>query len=122
MGAFTDTSLAAFLILVVAIGGAGATLTARAVARAWRPWWRAALWMVPLAAAVRFVQFALFSGGLLALRFYLIDLAILLVIAVLAHRLTRVRQMVERYGWLYRPAGPLGWRAGTIPARGDSAP
>jgi hypothetical protein len=122
MGAFTDTGLAAFLIIVVLIGGAGGTLTARAVARAWRPWWRAALWMVPLAAAVRFVQFALFQGDLAAVRFYLVDLAILLVVALIAHRRTRTRQMLTRYGWLYRPAGALGWRDLEDAARGDSAP
>ncbi|HVV94150.1 MAG TPA: hypothetical protein VHD15_12095 [Hyphomicrobiales bacterium] len=100
MGVLTDTGLAAFLIIVVLIGGAGATLTARAVARAWRPWWRAVLWMVPLAAAVRFVQFALFDGTLLAVRYYAVDLAILVAIAAIAHRATRRRQMRTQYGWL----------------------
>jgi hypothetical protein len=121
MDAVTDTGLAAFLVIVVAIGGTGATLTARAVARAWLPWWRVALWTVPLAAGVRGVECALSGASLAALRFYLIDLAILLVVALLAHRRARARQMVERYGWLYRPAGPFGWRAVPAAAR-DSAP
>jgi hypothetical protein len=120
MDAVTDTGLAAFLVIVVAIGGTGATLTARAVARAWMPWWRAALWTVPLAAGVRGVECALSGVSLAEWRFYLIDLAILLVIALLAHRRARARQMVERYGWLYRPAGPLGWREGPTAVR-DSA-
>jgi hypothetical protein len=121
MTALTDTNPAAFVIVVVLLGGAGAWLAARAVAGAWRPWWRAALWMVPLTAAVRFIQFALFQGTLLAGNYYLIDLAILVVIALFAHRRTRTRQMLARYGWLYRPAGPLGWRAASAGERDSAA-
>lgn len=103
MRAFTDTGLVAFLIIVVGLGGCGAWLAARAVARTWRPWWRAALWMLPLTAAVRFVQFALFQGDLAAPRYFLIDLAILVAVALVAHRRTRVHQMHTRYGWIDDP-------------------
>ena len=66
--------------------------------------------MIPLGMAVRFVHFALFNETLLQPRTYLIETAILIVVACLSFQRTRARQMVTQYYWLYEPNGPLGWR------------
>jgi hypothetical protein len=99
----------AFAVTLV-IGSVGAWLTGRAMARVWRPWWAAVLWMLPLAAAVRFFQAALFGGHMLAPEDAAVVLATLALVSALGHRRTRARQMASRYGWLYGAAGPLSWR------------
>jgi hypothetical protein len=63
-----------------------------------------------IAAAIRFLHYALFGGTLLSLPSYLIDFAVLAVIALIAHRVRRTRHMVEQYGWMFERAGPLTWR------------
>jgi len=62
---------------------------------------------------VRFIHFALFDGTLLSLRYYLVDLAFLVVIGFLAHRHTRAGQMTRQYRWLYERTGPLTFRRRT---------
>jgi hypothetical protein len=106
------------LIFMEIIGGAilllilfgPAFLAGRAIARRWNPWWHAALWMLPYAAALQFLHYALFHRDLLSLSGYLTMLAGAVVVAVLGHRLTRVRQMAAQYPWLYQTAGPFSWR------------
>lgn len=106
---FPDISITAFVV-TLALGAVGAWLTGRAFARVWRPWWVAALWVVPLAGAVRFFQVALFRGTWAAGEAAAVVLVVLVLAAAAGHRRTRAVQMVSRYGWLYRPAGLLGWR------------
>jgi hypothetical protein len=67
--------------------------------------------MAMLAAAVRFVQFALFEGTLLSPASYIADTAYLIVAGSLAWRMTRAAQMATQYYWLYERTGPLTWRA-----------
>lgn len=109
-----DWSLAAFLIsllvVTLAMGAGAAILTGRAVAQAWRPLWLALLAMVPLAAAVRFVDFVLFQTELQSAWLYLLDLAVLIPAAALGHRATRVGQMTRIYPWVVERAGVLSWR------------
>ncbi|HZP19260.1 MAG TPA: hypothetical protein VFB16_03550 [Bauldia sp.] len=100
-----------FLAITVLIGGAGAYMTGRAVALTWRSSAQLVAYIVALAAAVRFVHFALFQGTLLSIHYYLVDFVILIFLAFLGMRATRVRQMVGQYGWLYQNASPLAWRA-----------
>ena len=116
MGFIWEVSLSVFLFATVALGGGAAWLTGRAIASSWEPAWKAAAWMLPLAAAVRFIHFALFGGTLLSPHYYLVDLAVLVVLALAGHRRTRALQMRARYRWLYAAAGPFGWRA--APDRG----
>jgi hypothetical protein len=92
------------------IGGGAAWLSGRAIAATWRPLWHAVGAMLLLGAAVRFVHFALFEAELLSLVSYLADTAFLLVVGGLAWRVTRARQMVTQYPWLYARNGLLGWR------------
>jgi hypothetical protein len=66
--------------------------------------------MLLLACAVRFFHFALFEGTLLSLHYYVVDALVLIGISLLGYRLTRVRQMVTQYRWLYERSGPFFWR------------
>jgi hypothetical protein len=111
MGLIWEISLGEFVFVTLILGGGAAWLAGRSLARSWEPAWKAALWMLPLAAAVRFIHFALFSGSLLTLHYYLVDLAILVALALAGHRATLTGQMVRQYEWLYQRAGPFGWRA-----------
>lgn len=96
------------ILAVVLLGPA--FLAGRAVARGWRPWWHAALWMVPYAFALRFLRYALSGHDLLSVEGYLLALFAAIVVAVLGHRTTRTTQMVTQYPWLYERSSPLTWR------------
>lgn len=117
---FVEKSVWAFLIITVILGGGGAFLTGRAVAGAWRPFRLAALAMLPLAAAVRFLHWGLLldaalpawrdaQGSLLSLHYFLTDALVLIAAAGLGWRLERARQMTRQYPWLYRRTGPFTW-------------
>jgi hypothetical protein len=82
---------------------------------------QAVFYMVLLAAAIRFLHYALFGGTLLSFHYFLVDLAVLLVIALIGYRLTRVRQMVTQYHWLYRRRGPFAWRPVAVHEPGPEA-
>lgn len=99
-----------FLVLTVVIGGAGAFLSGRGLARSWKPFWRIFLYMALLAAAMRFFHYALFDGTLNSLYYYLVTYAILLIAALLGFRAMRTTQMVTQYRWLYERTSPLTWR------------
>jgi hypothetical protein len=108
-----ERSLGIFLLVTVALGGGAAWLTGRANALNWRPRWQLVLFMLILAAAVRFMHFALFDSTLLSLHYYLVDAAVCLVFGLLGFRVMRATQMVTRYGWLNMRSGPFGWRRRT---------
>jgi hypothetical protein len=105
-----ENSLGVFFLVSVLMGGGAALLAGRAIAATWRPWWHVALYMAILSLAVRFIHFALFGAKLLSLHYYLVDFAVCLGFGFLGFRLTRVRQMVSRYGWINERAGWFRWR------------
>src|SRR5262245_50084234 len=99
-----------FLLVTVVLGGSAAFMSGRAVAQTWRPYWHIPLYMVPLAASVRFFHYALFGEPLLSLQNYLIDFAVVLVAASLGFRLLSGNKMAQQFHWLFRRNGLLGWR------------
>jgi hypothetical protein len=105
-----EHSLGVFFLVSVLMGGSAAWLAGRAIASTWRLWWHLALYMLPLALAVRFIHFALFDSKFLSLHYYLVDYAVCLMFGMLGFRLRRVTQMVTRYGWINERAGLLRWR------------
>ncbi len=105
-----EHSVFPFLIITVILGGGAAWMSGRAIARGWKPGWRAALWMLPLGFAVRFIHFALGEGTLLSLHYLAVDTAVLIAFTLLSHRRTRSKQMVRQYPWRFVRAGWLGWR------------
>jgi hypothetical protein len=111
MSFLIEENIWVFLIMTVVIGGGAAFLAGRGLASKWRPLWMAVAYMIPMGLALRFFHYALFNGELLSLRFFITDTAVLVLAALLGYRLTRVRQMVSQYPWLYERSGPLSWRS-----------
>jgi len=92
------------------LGGGAAWLTGRAIAGTWRPFWHTMFYMLLLGAVARFFHFALFEATLLSFPSYVADTTFFVVLSALSWRLTRVRQMVTQYPWLYERSGPFSWR------------
>ncbi|MFC7051655.1 DUF6867 family protein [Hansschlegelia quercus] len=110
MGVIWEVSLGEFVFVTLILGGGAAWLAGRGVALSWDSMSKAAVWMLPLAAVVRFIHYALFSGNLLTLHFFIVDLVVLIAMAVAGWRVTRTSQMTRQYDWLYDRAGPFSWR------------
>lgn len=98
-----------FILVTVIMGGAAAWQTGRAVASTWKPRWQLGFYMLLLGAAVRFTHFALFEGTLLSLKYYLVDLIVVTIIAFAGWRFARAAQMTRQYEWLFEPAGTGSW-------------
>ncbi|HEX7776961.1 MAG TPA: hypothetical protein VF449_10590 [Parvibaculum sp.] len=96
--------------ITLILGGGCAWMTGRALALNWRSDWQIVVYGLLLGVADRFLVFALYQGELLSLSGYLIDGLLFILTGVAAFRLTRARQMVRQYPWLYESHGPLGWR------------
>ncbi len=90
-----------FLALTLIIGGAGAYVTGRAMALTWRGRWKAIAYMAPLAAAVRFLHYALFQEGTDPPQ-ALVCFGLLCVYAAIGYGLARRRQMQAQYPWMAR--------------------
>jgi protein-S-isoprenylcysteine O-methyltransferase Ste14 len=112
---YASENLLQVFFVTCLLGGGAAWATGRALADSWRPFGQAVVYLLLLAAAVRFAHFALFQGKLFSLSSYLSDAAFLLAVGGLSWRLTRVRRMVAQYRWLYERAGLLGWRERPTP-------
>ena len=103
-------STVSFLLLTLAAGGGAAWRTGEAVAERWGPVWPVAAYTLAIAAAVRFLHYALFDAELLSLRSYLVDALILIPVALLAHRVRRTRHITNQYPWAFERTSPLTWR------------
>lgn len=110
MTLLSDDGAWVFLVLTVIIGGGGAFLSGRGLARGWKPFWRVFVYTALLAAAVRFFHYALFGTDLLSPYYYLVTFTLLLAAAVFGFRYMRTTQMVTQYRWLYERTSPLTWR------------
>ena len=108
---YEENSILVFIFVTLILGGAGAWMTGRACAHTWRPYLPVVVYLVILSFGVRFIHFSMFGGTLLSVHYWLIDLAVLLVIGTFAYRFTLAGQMVSQYYWLYEKSGPLSWRA-----------
>ena len=107
---YEEPSFWLFGLVTVLMGGWAAWMTGRAMALTWKPYWQLILYLLILAAFVRFIHFALFGGTLLTLHYYLVDAVVVLLIGSLGFRYRRARQMTTQYRWLYERTGPFGWR------------
>jgi hypothetical protein len=106
---FGDTLFNVVLFNVVLVGPASFA-AGHAVAIAWRRWNRIVFYTGLLSAGLRFLDYALASGELWSLGGFALGWAAQLAIAAFSFRLTRTRQMVRQYPWLYRRKGLLGWQ------------
>lgn len=106
---YEEDSLGIFILVSVAMGGGAAWLSGRAIAGTWRPLWMVLPYTLALAAAVRFLHFALFGGTFVSLHYYLVDFTVCLILMLAGFRATRTGQMARQYGWLYRRTGLFRW-------------
>jgi hypothetical protein len=97
-----EVTFSEFLLVTVVLAGGAAYMTGRALAGVWQGTREIVIYMVLLAAATRFIHFALFKGTLLSLHYYVVDLIVLLIAAAIGFTLTRRRQMERQYGFLKR--------------------
>ena len=110
MSLYSNESIFQVLFVTLVLGGGCALLAGRAIAQTWRSIGIAAIAMIPMGLAVRFIHFALFNETLLQPQTYIVETAILIAVSCLSFQWTRAQQMVRQYYWLYEPNGPLGWR------------
>jgi len=97
------------LFISCLLGGGAAWMTGRACALIWRPFFIAALYMLPLGGVVRYIHYVIFQASLTSLPAYLLDTSLLLIFCALGFRVTKVRLMVRQYGWLYKKTSPFTW-------------
>ncbi len=102
-------ALVPILLFNLALVGPASFATGHGVALTWRPWWQIVLYTGLLSATLRFLDYALAAGELLSVGGFFLGWLIQLAIAAFAWRLTRARQFVRQYPWLYRRKGLLGW-------------
>ena len=105
-----EFELAEFLGVTVLLFGGAAFLMGQALAETWRPLWQAVPYGLLLALGNHFIDAALFGGSWTSLAHYLLDAAVILTLAGLAHRATLARKMAAQYPWLYERRGLLSWR------------
>ncbi len=103
-------SFSVFIGLTVVIAGGAAIMTGRALADGWKPPWQVVLACVGLDLGNRFLAYALFEGELLSLSGFVVDLVVITALALLAHRVTAVRKMVNQYPWRYERASLFAFR------------
>ncbi|HLJ62483.1 MAG TPA: hypothetical protein VKT70_00130 [Stellaceae bacterium] len=101
---------APFLVVTLVLFGTGALLTGQVLASRWRPLWQIVPASLGLGLGDRFLLYALFGEALTSLARFVVAASIMLLYAFIAYRVTLARQMVRQYPWLYRAAGPFGWR------------
>ena len=118
MQQLVGNSWAVFVGVTCVLAGGAAWMTGQALALTWRPAWQAAAYALLLTLADRFLIFALFEGRLLSLAGFALDAAVLVAIALAAHRVTLAGQMVKQYPWLYERQGLLSWRRRSAAASG----
>jgi hypothetical protein len=90
--------------------GLAAVLTGRAMAETWRPPWQAMPTALALAAAERFLLYALFGAKLWSAGGFVAASLLLLTVIGASYYGARARKMVRQYPWLYERSGAFGWR------------
>lgn len=102
-------TLAMVLLFNLVVVGPASFAAGQGVAATWRPWRQVIGYTGLLSAGLRFFDYALANGELWSVGGFLLGWVVQFAIASFAFRLTRARQMVRQYPWLYRRKGLLGW-------------
>ncbi|VFU08898.1 DUF6867 family protein [Methylocella tundrae] len=112
--AFDNRSVLIFLGLSVILSGAASYSAGRALALRWRPIWHGAVAALLIAAAARFLHYALFGEPLVSLARYGLDFAAAFGFVLSGFKLTRRSQMKQQYGPIFaREDAPRGSPAST---------
>ena len=99
-----------FLLLTVVLGGMGALASGRAIAAGWKSFAIVPFYMIAFAAFLRFLNYALFDGELLSVSGYVVAFTLTILAAGYGYRSCRVEQVTRQYSWIFKKAGPLGWK------------
>ncbi len=105
-----ETHIGGTIVVTVIMMGFAAWATGRAIAATWRPYWQVIVYPLLLGFVDRGLNRAFAEGEMWSITGYLLDAAFLVLVAMLAHRLTRARRMTAQYPWIYERTGPLSWR------------
>ncbi len=103
-----DSGLIAFCVLT-GLGVLASIATGRSFAASWSPLWLIVPAMIVLAAAVHFLDYALFQENLLSAYYYGVTFLILLIFSALGYRSKRAAQMGSQYRWMFHSEG-MFWR------------
>lgn len=112
-GLFFETDTGARYVLrflVLMIGLWTAWRTGRAVAESWSGLPLVFAYTLLLGALMRFLHFSLFQGPFLNIGYYLLDVVLLFVMALIGFRVRRTGQMVDNYYWLYERSSAFSWK------------
>jgi hypothetical protein len=105
-----DGSLIGFFLLTVVMFGFGAMMMGRALAETWRPLWQNIAYGLLLGVANRLFHNFFLADDVLNLPSYIFQTAVLIIIALIAYRITLAQKMVAQYPWLYQRIGLFSWR------------
>ena len=103
-------SLGVFLGVTVVLMGVVGFITGQSHAECWRPIWKLGLYIMLLGLADRFLASMLFGANTFSVAGYVLDTAVIGLIAISGYRVTRVQKMVTQYPWLYERANLFEWR------------
>lgn len=117
MEGLLGASPGAFIGLTVVVFGGCGILTGQTLAEGWKPAWVAVAYALLLGLGDRFLQWGLAGGQLFSLWGFVLHTAVIFGFVMIAYRMAIARRMVSQYPWLYRAAGPFGWKE-RQPARG----
>jgi hypothetical protein len=106
-----DGGLLHFVLITVMIGGVMAWQAGRAIAGTWRGFAIVPIYMLLLAAGIRFLHYALVGEDLLDPQYYAVAFVIACVAAIYGYRSCRAEQMSTQYSWLFSRSGPVSWTA-----------
>ena len=96
-----------------------AFMMGQALAETWRPLWQNFFYGILLTAGDRALSYMLLHTDKLSMSDFLgsmfglgalIDATIIFAVALFAYRVTRARQMITQYPWLYEKTGVMTWR------------
>ena len=102
-------ALAAFVFFTIILGTLGGIATGRAFAGTWRSVTVMPLALIVMAAAVRFLHYALAGEDLTSLQYFVVSLVFVTAGGAYGFRARRAEQMTRQYPWIFAKSGPLGW-------------
>jgi hypothetical protein len=103
-------SIVEFIGITLVLFGGFAFMMGQAIGETWRPAWHNLPYAFLLGAGNHFIDCALFGADWGSLAHYLLNVAVALVISLLAFRITQARKMVSQYPWIYERNGLFGWK------------
>jgi hypothetical protein len=109
MSDWLGDTLGVVLLFNFVLVGPASFAAGQGVAITWRPLRQLVLYRAWISGGLMCFDHALTGGELWSVGGFFLSWVVQLAIAAFAYRLTRARQMVRQYPWLYERKGLLGW-------------